>query len=134
MRYLLDVNALIALGITRHEFRERVRTWIAALASDEIPKLATCSITELGFVRIVPQVPNYNVTLEQAKSHLALLKASKEYDFKFLADGNDVSKLPSWVESSKQTTDGHLAELAKAYGATLATLDENIPEAFVIPS
>ena len=84
-------------------------------------------------MRIVPQIPDYNVTLEQAKTHLSLLKASKSYDFKFLADDNDVSKLPPWVKSSKQTTDGHLAELAKAHGCTLATLDENIPGTFVIP-
>jgi len=133
MRYLLDVNALIALGITRHEFRDRVQTWMSSLAANNIPELATCSITELGFVRIVAQVPNYNVTLDQAKSHLALMKASQEYNFKFLVDDNDVSKLPPWVESSKQTTDGHLAELAKAHGCVLATLDENIPNAFVIP-
>ena len=133
MRYLLDVNALIALGITRHQFRGRVQTWMASLATNITPKLATCSITELGFLRIVSQIPAYNVTLEQAKTHLSLLKASQAYDFKFLADDNDVSKLPLWVKSSKQTTDGHLAELAKANGCTLATLDENIPGAFLIP-
>lgn len=133
MRYLLDVNALIALGITRHQFRNRVQNWISSLLANETPKLATCSITELGFVRIVSQIPDYSVTLEQAKTHLSLLKASQAYNFKFLADSNDVSKLPSWVKSSKQTTDGHLAELAKAGGCVLATFDENIPGAFVIP-
>ncbi|MGD9588028.1 MAG: hypothetical protein AB7Q37_06940 [Pyrinomonadaceae bacterium] len=133
MRYLLDVNALIALGITRHQFRIRIQTWMGSLRAMNTPKLATCSITELGFVRIVPQIPAYNVTLEQAKSHLSMLKASQTYDFEFLADDNDASWLPRWVKSSKQTTDGHLAELAKAHGCILATLDENIPGAFVIP-
>lgn len=133
MRYLLDVNALIAFGITRHQFRGRVQTWMASLAANQIPKLATCSITELGFVRIVPQIPDYNVTLEQAKTLLSMLKASQVYDFKFLVDGNAVSQLPHWVKLPKQTTDGHLAELAKANGCTLATLDENISEAFLIP-
>ncbi len=133
MRYLLDVNALIALGITRHQFRHRVQTWLTSLAANEIPQLATCSITELGFLRIVSQIPAYNVTVEQAKTLLSLLKASQEYDFKFLADSHDASKLPLWVTAAKHTTDGHLAELAKAHGCILATLDENIPGAFVIP-
>lgn len=133
MRYLLDVNALIALGITRHEFRDRVRNWIASLSADGTPELATCSITEIGFVRIVPQIPDYNVTLEQAKTLLSMLKASQVYDFKFLVDGNAVSQLSHWVKLPKQTTDGHLANLAKANGCTLATLDENISEAFLIP-
>ncbi len=133
MRYLLDVNALIALGITRHEFRDRVRNWIASLSADGTPELATSSITELGFVRIVPQIGVYDVTFEQAKTQLSLLKASETYDFRFVVDDNDISKLPAWVKSSKQTTDGHLAGLAKANGCILATLDENISGAFLIP-
>lgn len=133
MRYLLDVNALIALGISRHQFRDRVGTWLTSLADKRSPGLATCSITELGFVRVVSQIPAYNVTLDQAKTFLSRLKTSDEYDFEFLPDANDVSKLPSWVKSSKNTTDGHLVELARSYGCILATFDENIPGAFVIP-
>lgn len=106
---------------------------MSSLAADEPPKLATCSITELGFVRIVSHIPDYNVTLEQAKTHLSRLKSSQKHDFKFLGDNNDVSQLPPWVKSSKQTTDGHLAELAISNQCNLATLDENIPGAFVIP-
>lgn len=105
MRYLLDVNALIALGITRHQFRDRVRTWVASLSADGVPQLATCSITELGFVRIVSQVSAYHVTLEQAKTELSRLKESDAYDFAFLADGNDVSLLPTWVKIG-QTDNG----------------------------
>ena len=28
MRYLLDVNALVALGFLQHEFHERVAGWV----------------------------------------------------------------------------------------------------------
>jgi len=38
-----------------------------------------------------------------------------------------------WVKTPKQITDGHLAQLAKANGAILATLDGRIPGAFLIP-
>lgn len=133
MRYLLDVNALIALGISRHEFRSRMSKWIASLSADGIPELATCSIAELGFVRIVSQIPSYNVTFEQAKTQLDTLRASTAYSFLFLDDDHDISKLPSWVKTARQTTDGHLLELAKENGYQLATFDGNIPGAFLIP-
>ena len=51
----------------------------------------------------------------------------------FLADDHDASKLPSWVKRAKDTTDGHLSELAKANGCILATLDIKIPGSFLIP-
>jgi hypothetical protein len=43
------------------------------------------------------------------------------------------SHLSAWVKTAKQTTDGHLAQLAKAKGAILAALDNRIPRAFQIP-
>ena len=54
MKYLLDVNALVALGFIHHEFHGRVAAWIK---HNEFPDLATCSITELGFVRVLSQAP-----------------------------------------------------------------------------
>lgn len=131
MKYLLDVNALVAFGHTEHQFYIRVAKWAAELAKNEIPKFVTSSITELGFVRVMSQA--YGVSVTQAQALLIGLKESNEYEFSFLTDDHDVSKLPIWVTTGKQTTDGHLAELANAHGGTLATLDENIPGAFVIP-
>jgi len=55
MKYLLDVNGLVALGFLQHEFHERVASWVHTLASRGVPELATCSITELGFVRVLAQ-------------------------------------------------------------------------------
>ena len=48
-------------------------------------------------------------------------------------DDQTVGHLPSWVMNSKQVTDGHLSELARAHGAVLATMDGKIPDAFLIP-
>ncbi len=132
MRYLLDVNVLLALGIQQHQFRPRVRKWLQSIVVNEVPRLATCSITELGFVRIASQ-NDFGFTIEEAKEELAKLKSSKNYDFTFIHDGNDASNLPAWVKNHKQSTDGHLAKLAKSNGAILATLDTKIPQTFVIP-
>ena len=75
----------------------------------------------------------YGATVSQAQTLLTGLKESEEYEFMFLADDHDASKLPSWVTAAKQTTDGHLSELAKANGCILATLDIKIPGSFLIP-
>lgn len=133
MKYLLDVNALVALGLLPHEFHERVASWVHALASKTVPELATCAITELGFVRVLTQAPLYGLTIAQARNLLLQLKGANTLKFTFIPDAHDISHLPDWVKTPQQITDGHLAQLAKAHGGTLATLDGGIPGAFLIP-
>lgn len=129
MKYLLDVNALLALGFLPHEFHQRVATWVS-LGVDDV---ATCSITELGFVRVLAQAPQYALSVRDAQSLLVRLKATKLLNFSFISDDCTVSNIPSWVKTARQITDGHLAELAKSHAAVLATLDRRIPGAFLIP-
>jgi uncharacterized protein len=133
MKYLLDVNALLALALDEHEFHNPVAAWINQLAESGIPELATCAITELGFVRILGQAQKYRLNVKQARVLLMELKRDSQVRFSFLPDARDISQLPKWVFSSKQVTDGHLAELAASNGWALATLDRGIPSAFVIP-
>ena len=130
MTYLLDVNALVALGISHHEFHDRVAAWLREL---QFPPLATCSITELGFVRMLAQAPAYGFSFVQARRLLLQLKKSKIVAVTFLPDDHDISHLPAWVKAPKQTTDGHLLQLARANASVLATLDEIIPGAYSIP-
>jgi predicted nucleic acid-binding protein len=130
MIYLLDVNALVALGFDSHEFHSRVATWVGA---EDSLRLATCSITEIGFVRVLAQTLVYDLSVAQARTLLLRLKRSRAVRFTFIPDGNDVSHLPGWVKAPKQITDGHLVKLAGANDAMLATLDEGIPGSYVIP-
>jgi uncharacterized protein len=130
MIYLLDVNALIALGFMNHEFHTRVARWIGSTRS---PELASSSITELGFVRVLSQAPAYGLTVAHARSLLLRLKQAPSYPLRFLPDDQDISHLPSWVKAPKQITDGHLSKLAGSRGAVLATLDENIPGSYLVP-
>jgi predicted nucleic acid-binding protein len=130
MKYLLDVNALVALGVLHHEFHDRVAGWVLA---QQFPPLATCPITELGFVRVLAQAPAYGFTVAQARTLLLRLKKAKALPLTFIPDGHDVSHLPAWVKTPKQTTDGHLVQLAGANGAVVATLDERIPGTYLIP-
>lgn len=130
MRYLLDVSALIAYGFRRHDFHDRIGAWMRTRKGD---RFLTCSLTELGFVRVLGNVRTYGMDVAHAKSLLQDLKTRKELPLEFIKDGNDISALPAWVKSPTQTTDGHLLQLAIANGAVLATLDAGIPGAFVIP-
>jgi hypothetical protein len=68
-----------------------------------------------------------------ARALLLRLKKANGLNFTFIADDHDLSHMPSWVITVKQTTDGHLVQLARAKGASLATLDKKIPGAFQIP-
>jgi predicted nucleic acid-binding protein len=130
MSYLLDVNALIAYGFRRHDFHDRVGAWIRSRKRD---RFLTCSITELGFVRVLGNLRTCGMNVAQAKSLLMELKGWSDFPLEFLHDGNDISALPAWVKTPAQTTDGHLLQLASANGAVLATLDERIPKAYLIP-
>lgn len=130
MKYLLDVNTLVALGFGNHEFHTRVTSWLRA---QQFPDLATCSITELGFVRVLAQAPAYGFTIAQARTLLLRLKDSEVLRFVFISDDQDISHLPSWVRAPKQITDGHLVKLASMNGGILATLDGRIPGAYLIP-
>jgi predicted nucleic acid-binding protein len=130
MTYLLDVNALVALGFLQHEFHDRVVAWMRSQPS---LKFATCSITELGFVRVLAQVSAYGLTVAQARTLLTRMKQVSSPAFVFITDDHDVAQLPGWVKTPKQTTDGHLAKLATSNGAVLATVDARTPGAYLIP-
>ncbi len=133
MTYLLDVNALLSLVLDDHQFHRRVTAWVKNLNFEE-DALASCSITELGLVRILPQLPEADFSVSEAQLFLAKIKAASGLSFVFLADHLGAGQLPRWVKQAKQTTDGHLSALAKAHGGILATLDGKIPGAFLIPA
>jgi predicted nucleic acid-binding protein len=130
MKYLLDVNALIAFGVTQHQFHQRVVDWIH---SQRGSTFLTSSVTEIGFVRVVASVAMYDLKVPQARMLLLGMKSNTAQPLTFLSDANDISALPEWAKSPAQTTDGHLVQLASANRAVLATLDEGIPGAFLIP-
>jgi uncharacterized protein len=99
-----------------------------------IAELATCAITELGFVRVLAQSPEYGLTVADARSLLLQLKTGTTPKFTFLVDSHDISHLPTWVNTGRRTTDGHLVQLAGAHGLVFATLDEKILGVYLIPA
>jgi len=131
MKFLLDVNILVALGSDQHEHHRRALEWVTSM---DRPTLATCSITELGFVRVSSGISAHASTVSLAKEALVQLKQISSLHFVFLPDDVSASSLPIWVKGHKQVTEGHLSALAAAHGYRLATFDKSIPGAFVVPS
>ena len=125
MSYLLDVNVLIAIGYKKHEFHQRVTLWAKG------KNLLTCSISEIGFVRVLSGLPEAEVTSALCRELLTKMKA--EWKMQLLPDNRSAETLPEWVRGSKQVTDGHLLDLAQANKAQLATTDAGIPGGFLIP-
>jgi predicted nucleic acid-binding protein len=126
MSYLLDVNVLIAMGYKKHEFHQRVTHWAKG------KNLHTCSISEIGFVRVLSGLPEAEVTVALCCQLLMQMKI--DWKINFLPDLRSAETLPDWVRTPRQVTDGHLLDLAKANQAQLATTDAGIPGAFLIPS
>jgi predicted nucleic acid-binding protein len=85
--YLLDVNALLALGYQAHTHHPRVEAWLAARKKDIGLALATCAITELGFVRVASgSAVAHAIDVTTAKRALARLKSNALVHFVFLND------------------------------------------------
>ncbi len=133
MKYLLDVNILVAWGWSDHVAYEHTAAWIAATRAAPRSKLLTSAIPELGFVCVSVQHTGGSVTVEEAASTLAGMLGSLGPTHAFVPDDRAARQFPNWCRYASQTTDAHLVQLAAAHGALLATLDTGIPGAFVVP-
>jgi predicted nucleic acid-binding protein len=131
MKYLLDVNVLVALCVEQHVFRKRVAEWMKSASEQAI--FMTCAVTEIGALRILVQAPAYDFTVDQGKELLARMQSSKIFRFEFVAEDVGIAELPSWVRGAKQIMDGHLINIASTAKAVLATLDEGIRGGYLIP-
>lgn len=127
MRYLLDINVLLALGHTGHTQHSEAAAWYARVAGTATG-LHTCSITELGFVRIATQI-GLQPDIASARAALDALKASSRVRFELVSDDLGAAHLPAFVKKPAAVTDGHLLELAKKNSLKLVTLDRGIPGA-----
>src|SRR5437764_88239 len=91
----------------------------------------TCSITELGFIR-VSVITGLQPDIAAAKHALAALKGSPNLPFRLIPDDVGVAQLPAFVKKAQSVTDGHLLELAAKNSLQLVTFDAGIPNALFI--
>ena len=133
MKYLLDVNVLVAWGWSDHVDHERTAAWLFATCREPRAVLLTSAIPQLGFVRVSVQRTRGRVTVSAAGRTLAGMLSTLGAHHVFLPDDRPAAEFPAWCNSPSRTTDAHLVALAQAHGARLATLDTGIPGAFVLP-
>jgi len=130
VKFLLDVNALLALAHQDHADHEKTSIWYRETARAASAFL-TCPITELGFLRVSMQA-GLSRNLDAAQDTLSGMKKSSRVPFDFVPDSVAVDKLPPYVRTPAQLTDEYLLQLAKVNCAKLATLDAGIPGALRI--
>ena len=128
MKYLLDVNVLLALLLAAHEHHEIAETWIEAL--DNRDEVLLSAWTEMGFVRVAVAA-RYLPDVPTARRVLLGFKAARAR-VGFIADDRRSQHLPAWVKTHAQVGDGHLLSLAESCHAKLATLDQGIAGSEVI--
>ena len=116
MKYLLDVNFLIAVILDSHTQHNAAEKWLDGKS------LATCPLSETGFLRIVTHPKIYGVSMPVARE--ALGDFITRYEPLFVPD--DLNALKSSAQNSEQVTDFYLAELASAHHMKLATFDTGI--------
>lgn len=133
MQYLLDVNVLVAWGWADHSEHRRAAAWIGAMIKLDVI-LLTSAIPELGFVRVSVQRSGGRLAVSEAARTLAGMLGSLGKSHGFLTDSqNSTSGWPDWCHAAARTTDAHLMSLVNRHGVRLATLDEGITGAFLIP-
>ena len=117
MTYLLDINVLLAAIWKEHPQHRKAEEWLAGR------KLATCPVSELGFLRIstLPKGP-FRSDMSAARQLLQGFLESWRPQFV----GNDLPALYSRPASSDQVTDFYLADVAAKNQMKLATFDRRI--------
>ena len=119
MKYLLDVNLLIAAIWSTRSSHSKADAWT------KHKELATCPISELGFLRISTHARGLNGTMADAR---ALLKDFiSKHSVEFIPA--NLPALKSHPATSDEVTDLYLAELASVRGMKLATLDTGLKHA-----
>jgi toxin-antitoxin system PIN domain toxin len=124
---LLDINILTALLWPTHEHHEVAHRWFASRAG---ARWATCSLTQLGFVRIVsnPAFSRDALSPVEAVALLAenLVRPRHEFWADKLQVPNAVKGLEAGLQGYRQLTDAYLLVLAHRRKGLLATFDRGL--------
>jgi predicted nucleic acid-binding protein len=123
---------LVAWGWSDHLDHDRTVAWLASAKAKDT--LFTSAIPQLGFVRVSVQRTAGRLAIKVAAQTLAGMIKSLGDRHAFVSDDEQSADgFPGWCQSAARTTDAHLLRLAQNHGLELATLDAQIPGAFLIP-
>jgi toxin-antitoxin system PIN domain toxin len=116
MKYLLDVNVLLAAIWDNHPQHSRAFAWLAGKS------VLLCPLAELGFLRVSSHPKAIHAPMEKARE--LLKKFADERHAEWIPD--DLPALRMNAKKSAAITDLYLAELAAKHDAKLATFDSGI--------
>ena len=124
---LLDLNILTALLWPAHEHHEAAHRWFSGRGN---ARWATCSLTQLGFVRIVSN-PAFSRDALAPADAVALLRDNMnhpghEYWTESLQLAPAVQAVEGALRGYRQLTDAYLLALASRRKGILATFDRNL--------
>lgn len=125
MRFLLDVNALVAALCPASPHHVAFDAWAAKQKTSD---LATCAITELGFIRVSSAALGF--TIGDSRKLLQAFRASGPGYVGQLSSPAD--HLPAWAARHAHTTDGYLCAVAREHGLQLVTFDAGIKDPVVL--
>ena len=117
----MDVNVLVALLVPEHQHHNAAMEWFTREAIRD--RWATCTVTELGVIRVCAQLPGGSWPPETIADRLLLLSARGDYEF--WPDAVPPSTLAEVREASsaKQITDLYLLGLARRHSGRVVTFD-----------
>lgn len=127
IRYLLDINVLIALIDPAHVQHDRAHEWFAAKGQNA---WATCPVTENGVLRIVghPRYPNSPGSPAAVAGLLASFRQLPGHAFwpgdVSLLDREHVNA--ARLLDSAHVTDSYLLALARKHDGKLASFDQRL--------
>jgi toxin-antitoxin system PIN domain toxin len=127
IRFLLDINVLIALIDPAHVQHDTAHKWFAAKGEKA---WATCPITENGVLRIVghPRYPNFPGSPAAVAELLTVFRGLPGHSFwpddLSLLDLEHVNT--ARLLDSGQVTDSYLLALACAHNGQLASFDQRL--------
>lgn len=121
MKHLLDVNVLLAAIWQQHPDFSKADAWLAGR------QVATCPLSELGFLRVSTAPKALNA--DMAASRQLLRAFLEKHQAEFVPA--DLPALKATPRKSEEVTDLYLAELAASKGMKLATFDGRIKHAAV---
>jgi toxin-antitoxin system PIN domain toxin len=133
-RYLLDVNALVALADPYHKHHEAMEKWFQSIEVSATT-WGICPLTEAGFVRVITN-PGYSdpLTIEEAIAYLTRLTvltrpaSGLNYEYWPISDPWVALASPfiGRLFSHQQVTDSYLLGLAVRNNGVLVTFDRGL--------
>ena len=127
MAALLDVNVLVALLVPEHQHHTIAVNWFASEAASG---WATCTVTELGVIRVCAQLPGTRWAPEATADRLLMMiVTNREYVWWPTTVSPAVLPEVRSAETGKQVTDRYLLSLARRNRGQLVTFDRALAEA-----